>query len=99
VGLIVDLGSVASVRKVRVDVRGSGTDLQVRSAGPTASAAPPRTSENDYQVVCTKRAVRTAAVCVPRSAVRTRYLLIWLTKLPAVPGGYRGSIEEVKVLR
>jgi hypothetical protein len=98
VGIIVDLGSVVSVRRVRVDVGGTGTDLQVRSAGPDASSSPPRTSENDYQVVCTKHAVRTTTSCVPRSTVRTRYLLVWLTSLPPVSGGYRGSVDEVKVL-
>jgi hypothetical protein len=29
--------------------------------------------------------------------VRTRFLVVWLTKLPAVTGGYRGEIAEVTV--
>ena len=28
---------------------------------------------------------------------RTRFLIVWLTKLPAAPGGYRGEISEVTV--
>jgi hypothetical protein len=28
---------------------------------------------------------------------RTRYLLVWLTKLPAVKGGFRGEIADVTV--
>jgi hypothetical protein len=29
--------------------------------------------------------------------VRARYVLVWLTELPAVDGNYRGSISEVTV--
>ena len=31
------------------------------------------------------------------SRLTTRYLLVWLTELPAVDGNYRGSISEVTV--
>ena len=30
-------------------------------------------------------------------APKTRYLLVWLTKLPAVPGGFRGEITGISV--
>jgi hypothetical protein len=29
--------------------------------------------------------------------VKTRYVLVWLTKLPKADGGYRGEISEVTV--
>ncbi len=29
--------------------------------------------------------------------VRTRYLLVWLTRLPPVPGGFRGEITNISV--
>ena len=31
------------------------------------------------------------------AGTRTRYLLVWLTKLPPVPGGFRGEIADVTV--
>jgi hypothetical protein len=99
VGLILDLGSVHSVGKVTVHLCGSGTDLQVRTAGPSAPGSPPRSSENAYRVLCTQTGVRAVANCVPRSSVRTRYLLVWLTSLPSIGnGGFQGSVEEVRVL-
>jgi hypothetical protein len=30
-------------------------------------------------------------------APKTRYLLVWLTKLPAVSGGFRGEIVDISV--
>jgi hypothetical protein len=99
VGIILDLGSVHSVGKVTVYLGGNGTSLQVRSGGPKASGAAPRSSENAYRVLCTQTGVRSVATCIPRSSVHTRYLLVWLTSLPSIGnGGFQGSVEEVKVL-
>ena len=33
----------------------------------------------------------------PDEPVTTRFVLVWLTELPAVDGGYRGQVAEIVV--
>ena len=33
----------------------------------------------------------------PTAKVTSRYLLVWLTKLPQTPDGFRGKIGEISV--
>lgn len=90
VGLSLDLGATRDLSEVRVLVRGGATDLQLRTA-----EEPGRTLE-DYQLVKEQTNVDGRAVLRPKDPVQARYVLIWLTKLPAVDGsGYRGEIAEV----
>ena len=39
------------------------------------------------------------ATLKPAPGTRTRYLLVWLTKLPKAGSGFRGEIAEVTVQR
>jgi hypothetical protein len=91
VGLVLDLGSVSSVRAVTVDLVGSGTTLELRVADEKGTAA------DDYRAVASATDAGRQVVLEPDGAVEARYLLLWLTSLPADGSDYRGGISEVTV--
>jgi hypothetical protein len=91
VGLVVDLGSTRAVRRVVVTTAGGATSLAayVTSDAPTgiAGLTPVGTASGDGKVTIDLD-----------EAVSGRYVTIWLTLLPPVDGGFRGTISEVQVL-
>jgi murein biosynthesis integral membrane protein MurJ len=97
VGLVLDLGSVETVRGVRLTLVGSPTTLQIRTAPASASVAP-RGSANDYALAGSAVNAATNPLVTFQHPVRTRFVLVWLTSLPAVLGGYEGKVAEVQVL-
>jgi serine/threonine protein kinase len=94
VGVIVDLGKVQQVGKVTVTFVGS-TSVELRSADADAAAEP--TSFDDYGKVA--EGSGTTVELKPEKALRSRYLLVWLTDLPkqADTGEWRGRLADVKV--
>jgi putative peptidoglycan lipid II flippase len=96
VGLVVDLGTTQTVREVRLQLVGDGTDLQIRATPADVTSQPLDVAS--YQVVAEKAAARSVEAIALPTAVRTRYVLVWFTKLPADGAGkYRGGIAEVEV--
>jgi serine/threonine protein kinase len=91
VGLMLDLGSSTQVSSVAVTLVGQGTDLQLRLADAQGQTL------GDYAKVATKADAAGRTVLSLDKPVSGRYLLIWLTKLPPVSGGFRGQISEVVV--
>lgn len=91
VGLVLDLGAPADVTEVVVRPQGGPTDFEVR-VSPRPGDSPAAFEEFDGTSNAT--GPTTLRVAEP---VRTRYVLVWLTELPAVDGNYRGSISEVTV--
>jgi hypothetical protein len=96
VGLWVDLGKVEDVGSVDVSLRGGGTDIELRAAPESAASAP--TGIDGWQRVASTSA-DSKVTLRPQKPVRTRYLLLWLTKLPPDGGDYRGGISEIVVRR
>jgi Protein kinase domain len=94
VGLMVDLGEPTEVADVRLTMIGAGTDLELRAA-PDATAAP--TSPDQMRVVVEEAGAGTEVTLAPDRPVTTQFLLVWLTELPAVDGGFRGQVAEVVV--
>ncbi|MEV3989684.1 protein kinase family protein [Streptomyces sp. NPDC049837] len=96
-GIIVDLGSVQNVRGIDVAMYRSGQKAQVLAAdeGATDPSAP-----GDFPHRLTKlETVGDTLKATVDKPVRTRYVLIHITELPADgAGGYRGGISEIKVL-
>jgi hypothetical protein len=91
VGLVLDLGSPQQIGSVTVRTVGA-TDFEVRAADEQGAVLDDYTSVDDP--------VRNAvgrAVVVPPKELHARYVLVWLTSLPAVNGRYRGQIAEVTV--
>jgi hypothetical protein len=95
VGIVLDLGSEQEVGSVQVDLVGSPTDLELYATAPGVSDPPAELA--DLQRVTAATADGTTVLLRAHPVVHTRYLVIWLTRLPAVAGGYRGEIAEVTV--
>ena len=91
VGLVLDLGSRKEVSSVTVTPVGAGTDLQVRVANDEGDALA------DYSKVATGTGIIGRTLLTFDKPTKGRYVLLWLTKLPAVNGGFRGQIAEVTV--
>ncbi len=95
VGLMVDLGKETKVSSVTVTFKGAPTSFEVYAAPAGVTESPGSLDQLDKVA---SRAGAPERVTVPiDSGPRTRFLLIWLTKLPAVSGGYRGEIAEIAV--
>lgn len=95
VGLLVDLGADRSVRAVDLRLGGRPTDLTLYAAPAGASAAPEQVQ--GLRSVDRVKGAGGSVTLRPQNALRTRYLVVWLTSLPPVGGGYRGEIDELTV--
>ncbi|GAB3015647.1 hypothetical protein GCM10011376_05610 [Nocardioides flavus (ex Wang et al. 2016)] len=91
VGLVVDLGSTQAVRQVRVTTEGGQTSLAayVTSEPPTGIAG--------LTPIGTASGAGDLTIDLDE-AVSGRYVTVWLTLLPPVDGGFRGTVSEVQVL-
>ena len=95
VGLVLDLGSEQQVGSVEVSLGGSPTDIELFATPPGVNDPPAELA--DARRVAGITADGTTAILRVDPARRTRFLVVWLTKLPEVTGGYRGEITEVTV--
>jgi len=95
VGLLLDLGQDIDVHDVTVTLVGEPYDLQLLAAPSGTTTAP--TSPDGLTQVATQSGVSGKVVLAGDQPVRTRYVVVWLTALPATSGGFRGSISEVVV--
>ncbi|WP_432007083.1 serine/threonine protein kinase [Streptomyces parvus] len=96
-GIIVDLGKVRDVSGIDVSMYRSGQTATVSAAPPDASS-PSTTADFDQQIVKRTVAGSTLKETLDKP-VRTRYVLIHITELPADgAGGYRGGITDISVL-
>ncbi|MCA1481110.1 hypothetical protein I6F37_39955, partial [Bradyrhizobium sp. NBAIM08] len=90
VGLVVDLGATKGVRQVRVSVDGeTSLAAYVTSTAPTgvAGLTPIGTASGSGEL----------EISVDE-AVSGRFVTVWLTILPQVSDGFRGTITEVQAL-
>ena len=94
VGLLLDLGRDTEVSAVDVSFLTSPTDLEILAAREGASAP---TSADDLQRVARETGAGSRANLALDEPVTTRYLVVWLTKLPAADGGFRGQVAEIVV--
>jgi hypothetical protein len=97
VGVVLDLGSARNVSSVTVGMLGDGTDVELLAAPSGAGAQP---SKLDGFTSVANGSGTSSVTLKPGSKVTTRYLLVWLTKLP--PTGnpaepFRGKISEIDV--
>jgi hypothetical protein len=94
VGLLVDLGKPAKVSKVNLTLMGSPTSVQILAA-PGATTAP--SSTDGLETVATRDGAGDQAALTLKKPVTTRWLVVWLTSLPAAPGGFQGRVAEISV--
>jgi serine/threonine protein kinase len=95
VGLVIDLGSQQEVGSVEVRLIGSPTDLELYGTAPGENDPPVELA--DTRRLAGLAGVGDTAVFRLDPATRSRYLVVWLSKLPKVSGGYQGKIAEITV--
>ncbi len=96
VGIWYDLGQPTTVSQVTVTLVGDPTSLEVMvPSDPSATSAP--TTIKGWKSVATAEDSGESAVLKPGTPVQTRFVLVWLTKIPKVNGDYQGEIAEVAV--
>ena len=102
VGVVLDVGQVQEVARVRITLTEGVPALELRAAPEDATQAPVAAAD-EYPLVAREGSVTSAAgggdqvTFALDEPVQTRYLLVWLTRLPPVPDGFRASIAEVEV--
>lgn len=98
IGLVLDLGSVKQVSQVNVTLIGEGTNIELRvPADPDVTRAPMR-SQADWKVVASVTQATGTAVMKLDEPATTRFLLVYLTSLPAESGNYyQGGISNIEV--
>jgi len=96
VGIYVDLGAAVRVAGLNLALVGADTGLEIRIA-PEGATSPPESPDGWTVVASSSSAGATAALTLDE-AVTTRYVLVWLTRLPAEGGDFRGGVAEMEVL-
>ncbi|MEU0720195.1 protein kinase family protein [Streptomyces lavendulocolor] len=97
-GIIVDLGSVQSVRAIDVTMYRAGQKVEVLAAGEESSGP---SGPGDFPQSLTKlETVGDKLEATMQKPVRTRYVLVHITELPTDVSArtFRGGISEIKVL-
>ncbi len=95
VGLMLDLGKDTEAGSVTVELTGKPTSYEVYAA--SAGVTDPPDSLDQMDKVGSKADAGEKSTVRLDPAPKTRYLLVWLTKLPAVSGGFRGEIVDISV--
>ncbi|MEU0895396.1 protein kinase family protein [Streptomyces massasporeus] len=92
VGVILDLGKVQDVGKVTISFKGE-TSVELRAA--SGAATQPQSLDGYTKVA---QGSGTTVALKPNESLKSRYLLVWLTKLPLTEeGNYRGRVVDIKV--
>ncbi|MFF5648897.1 protein kinase family protein [Streptomyces collinus] len=92
VGVILDLGKVQDVGKLTVSFKGD-TSVELRAA--SGAATQPQALDGYTKVA---QGSGTTVALKPSESLKSRYLLVWLTKLPlTAEGNYRGRVVDIKV--
>ena len=95
VGVVLDLGGPRELSSLRIQLAGGPTDVAVYASSPGADE--PRSLKGLRRIAVLDAAGPDASVSVP-SGLLTRYVVVWLTKLPEVePDNFRGEIREITV--
>jgi putative peptidoglycan lipid II flippase len=92
VGLLLDLGAPRPVSAVTLRLVGNGTDLAILATDNPTKKVTTFTSMAEVT-----GAGNTLTLRVPKP-VTTRYVVVWLTNLPAADGSYQGGVADVRVL-
>lgn len=96
VGLIFDLGETRQVSRVELELDGNGTSLDVRVPTAAADTTPPLVSANLWRPVGAVNLTPAATSIGLDQPVQTRYVLIYLTELPAAGAEFTGGIAEAR---
>lgn len=94
VGLLVDLGDPVDVSRVDLTLIGTPTSVEILAADE-GSGAP--TSTDGLSRVASAEDAGSKVNLKLDEPLTTRYLVVWLTSLPPVSGGFKGQVAEIVV--
>ncbi|MEO6711804.1 MAG: protein kinase, partial [Mycobacteriales bacterium] len=89
VGLVFDLGQPVTVDEVLVQFADPGASVEVRGGDRPGDTA------EDFQALAAATGVGDQATLRPSPGTVHRYWLVWITRLPEVPGGFKARVAEV----
>lgn len=99
VGLVLDLGTQVPVSSVQLELGGHGASVVQLRATPTGVNTPPH-GLADLTGALAGATIAGRGQLAPASPVTTRFVVVWLTRLPqAAPGEFRTDIREISVRR
>lgn len=93
VGLLVDLGAQRTVSDVELTLVGRPTAVRLLAA---PDGEPPTDIEG-LQEVAAEQSAGPSVTLGAEEPVKARYLVVWMTSLPPVQGGFRGEVAELVV--
>lgn len=91
VGLVVDLGQLASVQAFDIGLLGDGADIAVGATTEQPTATP-----LTNVLARINGATPLTTLRIPRP-VTARYVVIWFLRVPGASSGYRGGITNITV--
>lgn len=98
VGLVLDLGTEASVASVDVLFADRGEDVELRVPAKEGLTAAPMERQDQWRIVASATDTEAEVGLTPDQPVRTRFLLVYLTKLPEVgEARFLATINELVV--
>ena len=92
VGLVLDLGEPRTVTSATVTLVGGETAVELRVP---SGAEPSTRTEADWRIVGANPTASGTATIALETPTETQYLMVYLTSLPPVEGGFRGEIAEI----
>lgn len=98
VGLVLDLGAEANVSSLDVIFEAAGENVELRVPVKEGLTEAPMDRQDQWRVVASAEDTGTEVSLAPEQPVRTRFLLVYVTKLPKVEDSrYRATINELVV--
>ena len=94
VGLLVDLGKPVEVSEVALTLIGEPTAVEIFAAEDDAEAP---TALDQLARVAVQREAGTRSLLELDDAATTQFVVVWLTSLPEIEGGFQGQVAEIVV--
>ncbi|OYO02426.1 murein biosynthesis integral membrane protein MurJ [Enemella evansiae] len=97
-GIVFDLGEVRPIARAELQLVGAPTavELRIPAANPETVTAAPMNSAAQWRSLAQTRATTPQVTLAPAQPVRSRFVLVYLTELPADGSTYRGGIAEAR---
>lgn len=98
-GILIDLGEAQEVASVRIQMTSAGATVGLLSGDedPGDSREGDQAIVDDFSVLAEPVADADTNIELKPSGEATRYIVVWVTELPAVADGYKLTISDINV--
>jgi len=97
VGLVLDLGETRTVAALDLQLLAAGGTVELRAALEDATEQP--AALDDYALIATQAEPEIEVTLTPDAPVRSRFLLVWFTRLPEFEAqSWKNGVAEAVVL-